>query len=222
MFKPFLRTDTFTRDSSPKIGIRKEHIGFNAVFVKIANLQRFSKVRIDIDDEEFRIGFRFDNMGDPHAFTLFSDNPSHSTKAIGAAKIFKDNPFIKKISEFTNPLERQFEVKQDTQEKNFWIAQLCPSFENTASSESDLKNVRGIYRYKRSNGEIVYIGKGDILSRLSSLGRKEWDFDVIEYSIIENPREQSTWESYWLNKFVEKESRLPFYNKINGKRNKDE
>ena len=34
-FKPFIRTDSFTRDSSPKISIRKEHIGFNAVFVKI-------------------------------------------------------------------------------------------------------------------------------------------------------------------------------------------
>lgn len=217
MFKPFLRTDSFTRDYFPKISIRKEHIGFNAVFVKVANLQKFSKVRIEVDEEEFKIGFRFDNEAGPNALALYSDNPSHSTKATGATNLFKRYPFIKKISELQNPLERQFEVKKDAQDKRFWVAQLCPAFENTASSESDFKNLKGIYRYKRSDGTIVYIGKGDILSRLNSLDRQEWDFDVIEYSIIENPDEQSRWESYWLNKFVEKEGRLPFYNKIRGK-----
>lgn len=221
-FKPFLRTDSLNRDSAPKISIRKEHIGFNAVFVKIANLQNFSKVRIEIDEEEFKIGFRFDNEGGPNALALFSDNPSHSTKATGALNLFKRYPFIKKISEFHNSLERQFEVQEDVQDKHFWVAQLCPAFENTASSETDLKNLKGIYRYKRSDGVIVYIGKGDILSRLNSLGRQEWDFDVIEYSTIENPDEQSRWESYWLDKYVETEGRLPFYNKINGKRSKNE
>src|SRR3989344_3851034 len=150
-FKPFIRTDSFTRDSFPKISIRKEHIGFNAVFVKIANLQKFSKVKIEIDEEEFRIGFRFDNEGGHNALALFSDNPSHSTKATGAIKLINRYPFIKKISEFQDPLEREF--------------------------------------------------------------------DVIEYSIIENSTEQSKWESYWLDKFAEKEGRRPFYNKINGKRN---
>ncbi len=222
-FKPFLRTDSFARDSSPKISIRKEHIGFNAAFVKIADLQKFSKVKIEVDEEGFRIGFRFGNEGEPHALALFSDNPSHSTKATGATKFFKRYPFIKKISEFENSLDRQFEVKQDVQDKNFWVAQLCPAFENTSSSESDLKDAEGIYRYKRSSGgEVVYIGKGNILSRLNAFGRQEWDFDVIEYSIIENPAEQSKWESFWLDKFAEKEGKNPFYNKIGGKRNKNE
>lgn len=221
-FKPFLRTDSFSRDSSPKISIRKEHIGFNAAFVKIANLQNFSKVKIEVDEEEFKIGFRFDNEGGPNALALFSDNPSHNTKATGATNLFKRYSFIKKISELQNPLERQFEVKEDAQDRRFWIAQLCPAFENIASSESDLKNLKGIYRYKRVDGMIVYIGKGDILSRINSPDRQEWDFDVIEYSIIENPDEHSKWESYWLDKFVEKEGRLPFYNKIKGKGSKND
>ena len=96
-FKPFLRTDSFTRDSSPKISIRKKHIGFNAAFVKIANLQKFSKVKIEVDDEKFKIGFRFDNEGGHHALALFSDNPSHRTKATGATKLFKQHPSLKKF-----------------------------------------------------------------------------------------------------------------------------
>lgn len=218
MFKPFLRDDSFTRDSTPKISIRNEHIGFNAAFVKIANLQSFKKVNIEVDEEEFRIGFRFGNEDGPHALALFSDNPTHRTKATGATNLLKKYPYIKRISGFKNPLDRQFEVQRDIQDKAFWITQLCPAFEHIASSESDLKHLKGIYRYKRSNGEVVYIGKGNILSRLNALGRKEWDFDVIEYSIIEKPDEQSKWEDYWLNKFVEREGRLPVYNKISGKK----
>ncbi len=57
-----------------------------------------------------------------------------------------------------------------------------------------------------------------MITRLNALGRREWDFDVIEYSILEDSTEQSEWESYWLNKFVEREGKLPVYNKIGGKR----
>lgn len=222
MFKPFIRLDTFTRNKIPKISIRKQHIGFNGMFVKEANLQKFNKVKIYIDNENFRIGFRFHNSDDPHSHALFSDNPSNNTKATSATQLIKHYGFIKKISELENVLDRQFEVNRDIQDKSFWVAQLCPAFEDTSSSESDLKHLKGIYRYKRSDGEIVYVGKGDILSRLNAFGRQDWDFDVIEYSIIEDPIEQSKWESYWLDKFVEKEGRRPFYNKISGKRNKNE
>lgn len=217
-FKIFQRLDSFTRDSIPKISVRKEHLGFNEVFVKEANLQTFKKVKISIDEENFRIGFEFHNSDDPNSLALFSDNPSNRTKACSAVQLIRQYGFIKKISELQNPLDRQFEVKQDTQKRGFWIAQLCPAFEHTASSESDLRGLKGIYQYKRSDGAVVYIGRGNILSRINAPDRKEWDFDVVEYSIIDDPAEQSRWEAYWLDKFAEKEGRLPFYNKIKGKK----
>ena len=220
-FKAFIRSDTFARDALPRISIRKSHIGFTGAFVKEANLQHFGKVKIFIDEENFRMGFKFHNSDEPQSYAIFSDNPSNNTKATSAVQLIKQYAFIKKISELQDPLENQFEVKRDIQDKDFWIAQLCPAFERTSSSESDLKHLKGIYRYKRSNGEVVYIGKGDILSRLNSVDRQGWDFDVIEYSTIEYPAEQSKWESYWLDKFVEKEGHLPFYNKISGKGNKN-
>lgn len=209
--------DSFTRDGIPKISVRKEHLGFNEVFVKEANLQTFKKVKISIDEENFRIGFEFHNSNDPNSLALFSDNPSHRTKATSAVQLIRRYGFIKKTSELKDPLERQFEVKQDIQKRGFWIAQLCPAFEYTASSESDLRGLKGIYRYKRSDGSVVYIGRGNILSRFNALDRKGWDFDIVEYSIIQDPVEQSKWETYWLDKFAEKEGRLPFYNKNKGK-----
>ncbi len=219
-FVPVLRHDSFTRDDLPKIGIRKEQIGFFASFVSKANLHQFDRVGLAIDKDNFRIGFKFYNSNkskNPHTYSLFYDNPSKKTMATNVVTMINKFKFIKKISELLHPLDRQFTVKQDIHDKNFWIAQLCPAFEDIASSEKDLRGLRGIYRYKRSDGQIVYIGRGNILSRLNSLDRQEWDFDVIEYSIIEDPAEQSRWESYWLNKFEEEQDGLPFYNRISGK-----
>lgn len=224
-FKQVLRHDSFTRDDLPKIGIRKEQVGFLAFFVAKANLNKFDRVSIEIDEDNFRIGFRFYNSGklsNPHTYSLFYDNKSKKTMATNVITVINEFKFLKKISELQNPLDRQFTVRQDIHDKNFWIAQLCPAFEYIANSESDLKDLKGIYRYKRSSGEVVYIGKGNILSRLNSLDRQGWDFDIIEYSIIESLSEQSKWESFWLEKFQKEEGRRPFYNKIMGKRSKNE
>lgn len=223
MFKAFVRSDSLNRGlTTPKVSIRTQHLAFNAVFVKEANLQTFKKVKIAIDEENFRIGFEFHNSNDANSLALFSDNPSNRTKACSAVQLIRQYAFIKKISEMQNPLDRQFEVKQDIQKKGFWIAQLCPAFEHTASSESDLKGLKGIYQYKRSDGTVVYIGRGNILSRFSSPDRAGWDFDIVEYSIIDDPKEQSKWESYWLDKFVEKNGRLPFHNTNKGKKGEKE
>ena len=220
-FKLVQRTDSFTRDFLSKISLRTTQIGFNAKFVQEAKLQSFGRVNIYVDEENFRLGFKFHNSMDINSLALYSDNPSNNTKATSINQI-KKYGFVKKIIEFKNLLEKQFEVKRDIQNKDFWIAQLCPAFEHTASSKSDLKNLKGIYQYKRETGEIVYIGKGNILTRLNSPERESWEFDIIEYSIIDNHEEQSKWESYWLDKFAEKEGRLPIFNKIGSRSGKDE
>jgi hypothetical protein len=222
MFKEFKRKDSFTRDSSPKISIRSQHLGFNAAFVKEAEILKFRKVKILVDEVNFKIGFKFHNDKDQSSLTLFSDNKTNNTRAITAVQLKKTYKFIEQISKFDNPADRQFEVKRDTGDKKFWIATLCPAFEYKFSSDSELKDIYGIYRYKRSDGEIVYIGKGKILSRFNSTDRKNWDFDIVEYSVINKSEDRSKWESYWLDKFIEQNDRMPFYNKIKGRKNKNE
>jgi len=77
-------------------------------------------------------------------------------------------------------------------------------------------DAKGIYRYWDKD-VVVYIGKGNIKDRFREVGRSDWKFDTIEYSIINDENEQYEWESYWLEKFKEENSeRLPYYNKIAG------
>lgn len=220
-FKPFKRKDFFTRDDSPKISVRKHHLGFNGVFVKLADLQNFDKVQIFVDEENYKIGFKFHRESNPDYLTLFSDNPSHKTKATSAVQLVKEYLSLRKIAELENRLDRQFVVTKDLQDKNLWVAQLYPAFEKSADSKSELRNLKGIYRYKRSNGEVVYIGRGSILSRVNSRDRINWDFNLIEYSIIGNSSERAKWEAFWLNKFVEQNGKLPIYNLLKPKITKD-
>jgi hypothetical protein len=99
------------------------------------------------------------------------------------------------------------------------VIQLCPAFEERRARESaDIpSDVRGIYRYLRESGEVVYIGRGEIKKRLSQPERHDWDFDRVEYSIVSDPDQQVKWEDYWITRFKESnKGRLPIYNKIAG------
>jgi len=96
---------------------------------------------------------------------------------------------------------------------------LCPAFEERRARESaDISSdVRGIYRYVRESGEVVYVGRGEIRKRLAQPERQDWDFDRVEYSVVADPDQQVRWEDYWITRFKEaNKGKLPIYNKISG------
>ena len=129
--------------------------------------------------------------------------------------------WIEAVANLPDKKDRRFFPKK---EGNIWAIQLCPAFEkrNARESANIPSGVVGIYRYVRENGEIVYIGRGNIRDRLNSPERKDWDFDTIEYSIVKDPDKQVKWETYWLNKYKQKnKGKLPFYNKVSGFESKD-
>lgn len=228
-FQKVKRSNSYLRDTASKISLRKEHIGYNAFFVKEAYLYQYNRVEILIDPDEYRIGFHFlyqdPNIKDAEGkfkdtFACYSDSPDDNdirTKATGAQKLYEQFEFLKNISQYKNPTYRQFKVQQDPQDSSIWFAQLHPTFEHSVSPAADLKGLRGIYRYKK-NDLIVYIGKGVIESRINAPHRDKWVYDTIEYSIINDPPKQFEWEDFWLKRYKEdNEGRLPLYNEINGR-----
>ena len=62
------------------------------------------------------------------------------------------------------------------------------------------------------------IGKGQIRDRAKSVERADWEWDRIDYSIVEQEAEQFRWESWWLEWFEQKHGQLPHYNRIGGRR----
>lgn len=227
----YQRSDSFLRDTAPKITLRKEHIGYNAVFTKVANLNQFNRVRPGIDYENYRIYFQFlyqgkDDQGNyikdkegkfKDTLALYSDNPNDVTKSTGAQKLYDHHLLLRNISEYQNPKYRQFEVKQDSDNNNLWFAQLHPTFEHSVGTTADLKGLRGIYRYTK-NDLVVYIGKGLIESRLNAPQRAKWIYDTIEYSIVNDPKKQFEWKNFWIERYkVDNNGQKPLYNQINGR-----
>jgi len=100
-----------------------------------------------------------------------------------------------------------------------WSIQLCPAFEERRARESkDIPpQARGIYRYVTEGGEIVYIGRGDINVRLRSPERQAWQFDMIEYSLVDDPDQQVRWEAHWIDRYKDDhKGKFPVYNKVGG------
>lgn len=213
--KKFVRT-AITKANQPLITIANGCFMFNSHFVKIAELKKYSKVSVFVDEENYKIGFDFHNDAqDRNSFALMIKGGSASIKA---QEIIFNTPFIKKIMQLKNKADRRFYVNFDRLEK-LYVIYVSPSFENEILDKSAMpSSISGIYRYL-DNDEIVYIGRGKIKSRLNEPERKDWKFNRIQYSVIGDEEKQIEWETYWIKRYKEdNRNKLSFYNKTEGKK----
>jgi len=99
---------------------------------------------------------------------------------------------------------------------------LRPNFEITVNWTDKHKipeNLIGIYRYLSRDGQVLYIGKGQIKSRAQSSERNEWGVAKIQYSVLNDDEKCFFWENYHLDKFVSSTGAKPPFNVIMGKSN---
>ena len=213
------REDSFQGSDKPFISISSDHVSFNAMFSRVAEIGPEKRVIFHIDPETRRVGFEFTSDERPDSFALSrASSDKKGKKRTGlfcSAGPLRDHPWIISISKLSVPDRRFYNPKKEGQ---MWVIQLCPAFEERKARESANipSDANGIYRYVREGGEIVYIGRGNIKKRLSSPERLEWDFDIVEYSVIADPDLQIKWEEYWIQRFSKENGQLPFYNKISG------
>lgn len=214
------REDYFEGSNSNFISVSPSHFSFNSNFAKIVELNPGSRVSVYKDASQRKLGFEFHDDDRPNSFALSAASAAtkgQKRKALQCASrgVVNKCNWIKSVTKL-KAKNRRFEPRK---EGGRWVIQLCPAFEyrkarESADIDSDLK---GIYRYIRETGEIVYIGRGTIYGRLKSPERIEWDFDTVEYSIVEDPDAQVEWEDYWIEKYKNSNGgELPFYNKVSG------
>jgi len=214
------RDDFFEGSNAPFISVSKSHFSFNAAFVRHAELEPGSRATVYVDSDNRKIGFEFHADERLNSFSLSaasSDKKGQKRKALqcAATGTVQKHKWIEAVTK-ENAKNRRFSPRK---EGSKWVIQLCPAFEERRARESkDIPSeISGIYRYVREGGGIVYIGRGPIKGRLQSPERKDWDFDVIEYSIVADPDEQVKWESFWIERFKDQNNNeLPFYNKVSG------
>ena len=219
-WEKFKRTDTFQGSDKAFVTIRPGHIAFSAVLSRLAELDDNHRVSIYVDSKNRKIGFEFHTDGRPDSFSMSrASGSAPKQKRVGyfcpGQGLVNAHPWIRSVSKLKGIKERRFHpVKQG----NKWVIQLCPAFEVKRARESEdiPSDAKGIYRYI-SGSEVVYIGRGNIRGRLRSPERQDWQFDIVEYSIVEDPDEQIKWEAYWLEKYKEDhDGKLPAFNSVSG------
>ena len=215
------RTDRHEGRDQPYISISRRRIAFNTAFVRQAVIDRSMRVTIYADPEELKLGFEFHKDERPDSLALM---PASSDRAGGkhqglncsASGFLKRYPWIKSVADIADMKDRRFAPKK---ESPYWVIELRPSFEERKARESgDIPiDAMGIYRYLNDDRQIVYIGRGRIRERLAATEREDWDFSVVEYSIVADPDARVRWEDYWLERFKELNGgRLPRYNRQSG------
>jgi hypothetical protein len=212
----FNRDDVMQGRDVPFIGIGPQHISFNAVFGRSAELQPGKLVTIYVDSENLKIGFDFHGEKGSNSFLLTQSSGKKNSFTCSSHGLVQKYPWIQSVSHL-GAHNRRF---TPSKEGKLWVIQLCPAFEERRARESADKipsDVRGVYRYVRESGEIVYIGRGEVKKRFSQPERQNWDFDRIEYSLVADPDQQVKWEDYWITRFKQSnKGRLPIYNKVSG------
>ncbi|MBK8036077.1 MAG: hypothetical protein IPK22_02950 [Verrucomicrobiaceae bacterium] len=210
-----------------RVTLRKEGFAFNAHFVGAADLEAMTHVVIFTDPPNYRVGFQFkdfkDHAAEEDSLAMANDGGGSKGKrgrCVQSTGLMRESPWLKAIAQIEDSRVRRYEPKWSGTD-GMWVISIAPAFEIRVSDKSDVpSNVRGIYRYRRGD-EIVYIGKGQIRSRLNSPDREEWDFEIVEYSVLPDENQQTKWESFWLDRFVEMNGKLPIFNRISGKRTLD-
>lgn len=213
-FTKFRRTHISANE--PVISIYGNRFHYSAYFVKLAELKNYSYVNYLIDEEERKIGFEFSKI-EKEGFSYMLENRGNKIWRSTANEIISKYPWVKKVALLKNRSVNKFSAKK---RENMWVIQLCPTFEFRIPRDevNKLGEVKGIYRYLLRE-EIVYIGKGNIKQRSGDSERTDWEFDTIEYSIIEDEEEQLSWEYYWLEIHKDQNHKLlPYYNKVSGQK----
>lgn len=201
----------------PSITIRQNgSLAVNADFVRMADIGECDRASIYVSKDGLQIAIEFHNdQMDDDAFLLSRDggagSASGQNRLITARSLLKQSPAVAAVAKGSQR-SRRYTPRRDG---NKWVIDLAPSFERRLSNIKPEAVDTGIYRYLTLNS-VVYIGRGRILDRTKERSRDEWQFDAIEYSVINDETAERKWETFWLNEYRRVNGEWPLYNKIGG------
>ncbi len=213
-FKRFERKKTVDK-TSPYVSIGKNHFHYNVAATRLCKLNNGTRVIYHVDEDKRKLGFEFTDEDDGDSYSVFPRSDSESSFRSTSSGLIASYPWIASVAVAEDSNDRRLKMRP---ERKVWIVEFAPSFEIVVERDDSgtiPTEHSGIYRY-RKNGEIMYIGAGNVRDRLREKGRDAWDFDRIEYSLVGDD-DKFEWESYWIDEYMKKnQERLPPYNVVKG------
>lgn len=214
----------------PYVSVRRDAFALSASLSKEADLMTFKCVAVLIDNDDMRVAFRFHNdEEDVNSYRLSKDGGQQkrgksragNSLSIQARRIINETPWLKHIALEKDPAVRRFVASWDGR-LGLWVVACRPNFEYRVSDAQGIPvQASGIYRYVH-NDEVVYIGRGMIRQRVASSEREDWEFDRIEYSLLEGEKAQFYWEDWWIDWHEKRYGKKPIHNRVRGFRHRSD
>ena len=200
-------------DFKEYVRLTKSGIFFSAQFIKSNDLGRSNSVRFyEFTENQYKFGMEFFiEQNVPGGFSLIRNGSSINNFYTTARSFTNTFPVLRDLIKSKG--HNRFSVSYDKIEKCFFFT-VAPCFECNNESITIPEGATGIYRYRNSDDEVIYIGRGNIRDRLRSPERKDWDIAKVEYSLINDRCEMAKYESYHLAEYQNKYNKLPEHNII--------
>ena len=203
------------------ITISKSGFFFSAEFIEKNKLTLNNYCQFFTSSEnDYRFGVSFSEEKQEGCFKIintlrgkYKDNSM--ARSVTASSFFNNTPIFKELTK--NNCRNRFSLKFNKQD-GCYIFNVIPAFEISKKPTEIPGDITGIYKCFNKNKNVLYIGKGNIKSRIKEHLGKEWEIAKVDYSVIKDNDEMLKYESYHLEQFKKDNGAYPPHNLIGGKR----
>ena len=203
------------------ITISKSGFFFSAEFIEKNKLTLNNYCQFFTSSEnDYRFGVSFSEEKQEGSFKIintlrgkYKDNSM--ARSVTASSFFNNTPIFKELTK--NNCRNRFSLKFNKQD-DCYIFNVIPAFEISKKPTEIPGDITGIYKCFNKNKNVLYIGKGNIKSRIKEHLGKEWEIAKVDYSVIKDNEEMLKYESYHLEQFKKDNGAYPPHNLIGGKR----
>ena len=203
------------------ITISKSGFFFSADFMEKNKLTQNNYCQFfTSSDEEYKFGVSFSKDKLEGSFAIINTlrgkyKEKSMARSTTATAFFNSTPIFKELVK--TGYKQRFGLKFE-KNSNCYIFKVIPCFEISKKPDDIPDDITGIYRCLDKDKHILYIGKGNIKSRVKEHDNKGWGISKVEYSVIKDNESMSKDESYHLDQYKKENGAFPPQNMVGGKR----
>jgi hypothetical protein len=203
------------------ITISKSGFFFSAEFIDKNKLTTNEYCQFFTSSEsDYKFGVTFSKEKDEGSFKIINTmrgkyKDKTMSRCVTASAFFNNTPIFKELTK--NNQRNRFSLKF-AKEDNCYIFNVIPSFEISKKPNDIPGDITGIYKCFNKDKHVLYIGKGNIKSRIKEHITKGWDLFKVDYSVIKDQDEMFKYESYHLEQYKKENGAYPSENIIGGRR----
>lgn len=172
------------------------------------------------NDSEYKFGVTFSKEKNEGSFKIINTlkgkyRDKSMARSVTASAFFNSTPIFKELTK--NKCKNRFSLKF-SQADNCYIFNVIPSFEISKKPNDIPGDITGIYKCYDKEKYVLYIGKGNIRSRIKEHLSKGWELSKVDYSVIKDNDEMFKYESYHLEQYKKDNGAYPPENLIGGRK----